>query len=116
MLNSEYIDKEGSVKWLRNGLLKYDRERIILGAQDHGLTTRAILHLHNKSTEFTCRFCQHQQESSSHLLSCCNSLLNQVEYTIRHDKVCSLIHWNILGDKKIIRSEKCCYTDQKEEH
>ena len=27
MLNNEYVDKEGSIIWLRNGLLKYNKKK-----------------------------------------------------------------------------------------
>ena len=106
VLDSEYVDKEGSVKWLREGLLRYDGERIILRAQDQGLTTRATLHLQDKNKDPSCRFCKKTQESPSHLLSCCDTLLKQGEYTTHHNKVCNLIHWNILGEKNIERCDK----------
>ena len=55
MLDNKYVDKESSLKWLWGGLLSIT-ERTVFGAQDQELTTRATLHLYNKTTEPTCRF------------------------------------------------------------
>ena len=103
-LDKDHIDKEGSTKWLRNGVLQYDGERIMLAAQDQGLATRATLHLLKKHESPRCRFCGEPTESPSHLLSHCQTLMTQGEYLKRHNKVCSLIHWNILGDYNIERN------------
>ena len=42
--------KKAQKQWLRDDLYKYNGERIILGAQDKGITTKAILRLHKKTT------------------------------------------------------------------
>ena len=44
-IDKEHVDKKGSFRWLREGLLKYDGERMIIAAQDQALTTRATLHI-----------------------------------------------------------------------
>ena len=41
-LERDYIDKEGSLHWLRNGMMGFDGERILVGAQDQGLLTNGF--------------------------------------------------------------------------
>ena len=41
-ISKDFIDKEGSLDWLKNGTLYYDQERIIMAAQDQGLMTNAF--------------------------------------------------------------------------
>ena len=53
-LEEENIDEEGSLKWLRRGLLNYDGERIILAAQCQGQTIRATLLIFDNTVEPPC--------------------------------------------------------------
>ena len=78
----------------------------MLAAQDQRLATRATLYLLKKYENPRCRFCGEPTESSSHLLSHCQTQMTQGEYLKRHNKVCSLFHWNILGDYNIERNNK----------
>ena len=87
-IDKEHVDKKGSFRWLRDGLLKYDGERMIIAAQDQALTTRATLHVLYPQTDPQCRFCRNAKESSAHILSHCQVLLEQGIYTTRHDRVC----------------------------
>ena len=105
-LDKEHIDKKGSIKWLQKGILQYDGERMILAAQDQGLTTRATLHVLYPETDPQCRFCRDAPETAAHLLSHCSILLQQDQYTTRHNRVCNIIHWNILKQYNINVSEK----------
>ena len=90
-----YIDKKGSFQWLQNGELTYDEERLILAAQDQGLMTNGFKKMCGISQSDKCRFCHTATETSSHLLSGCQTLLADGHYTKRHNKVCSYIHWTI---------------------
>ena len=105
-LDKEYIDTKGSFKWLNAGILQYDSERIMLAAQHQGLTTRTTLNAFDRSIDPKCKFGCNDNESPSHLLSQCETLMKQDEYSTRHNGLCSNIHWNILGTFKIDRSEK----------
>ena len=78
----------------------------MLAAQDQGLTARVTQHVFDWSTEPNCRFCRHDSESPAHLLSWCETLKTQGEYTTRHNKLCRNIHCNILGTFNIDRVEK----------
>ena len=90
-----YIDQKGSFQWLQNGELKFDEERLLLAAQDQGLTTNGFLKMCGIRQDDKCRFCHTATESSSHLVSGCQTLLADGHYTRRHNKVCSYIHWTI---------------------
>ena len=105
-MHKEYIDAQGSFRWLNARILQYDSERIMLAAQDQGKTTRATLPVFDRSTEPNCRFCRHDSESPSHLPLLCETLKTQGQYNTRRNKLCSNIHWNILGTFNIDRSEK----------
>ena len=100
-LNKEYIDKEGSLQWLRKGALGYDGERIIMGAQDQGLMTNGFKKMAGLSSSNKCRFCHTDVESTSHLASACKILLADGHYTERHNKVCKYLHWKICNELKI---------------
>ena len=100
-LEKNYIDKEGSLHWLRNGTLGYDGERIIVGAQDQGLLTNAFKKMAKISENDQCRFCHKQVESTSHLVSGCETLLADGYYTARHNKICKYLHWKICKEMKI---------------
>ena len=88
-----YIDKEESLRWLKNGVLGFDGERIIVGAQDQGLLTNGFRKMARLSQSDQCRFCKNAVESSNHLVSGCEILLAEGHYTTRHNKICKYIHW-----------------------
>ena len=94
------------MNWLRKGILQYDGERLILAAQDQGLTTRTTLNVLYPATDPQCRFCREAPETAAHLLSHCSILLQQGQYTGRHNRVCNIIHWNLLKQHNISASEK----------
>ena len=94
-LDKPYIDKEESLKWLKKGRLGYDNEKIILAAQDQGLMTNGFKKMAGISQNDQCRFCQAAVESSTHLISACQTMLADGHYTARHNKVCRYLHWSI---------------------
>ena len=85
----------------------------MLAAQDQGLATRATLYLLKKHESPKSRFCREPTETPSHLLSHCQTLMTQDEYLKRHNKVCSLIHLNVLEDYNIERNNKACKHELK---
>ena len=100
-LEKNYIDKEGSLYWLRNGILGYDGERILVGAQDQGLLTNGFKKMAGISDNDKCRFCHTEVESVSHLMSGCQILLADGYYTARHNKICRYLHWKICKEMNI---------------
>ena len=105
-LDKEYIDKKGSLKWLQKGILQYDGERMMVAAQDQALTTRKTLSVLYPDIDPQCRLCRDAPETAAHLLSHCSVLLKQQQYTTRHNRVCNIIHWNILKKNNITSSQK----------
>ena len=105
-LSQEYIDKEGSLDWLKRGALHYDQERIIMAAQNQGLLTNAFKKMAGLSNDNKCRFCHTEVESVSHLTSSCKVLLGDGYYTARHDGVCKYLHWTICRKLNIKCSSK----------
>ena len=105
-LNKNYIDKERSLQWLRNGELRYDGERLIVGAQDQGLLTNGFKKMAGISQNDKCRFCHDAVESVSHLVSGCQTLLAEGHYTARHNNACRYLHWKICNEFRIKTKEK----------
>ena len=60
-----YIDKQASLKSLKDGRLGYNDECIILAAQDQALMTNGF----KKSQDDQCRFCHEAVESRNYLLT-----------------------------------------------
>ena len=89
------MDVEGSLQWLRNGVLSYDRERLILAAQDMRLPTNAFKKMAGLSASDRWRFCHTELESVNHLISGCQALLADGHYTDRHNRVCKYLHYLI---------------------
>ena len=105
-LSQEYIDREGSLYWLKKGSLHYDQERLILAAQDQGLMTNAFKKMSGLSNNNKCRFCHTDVESVGHLTSSCRVLLGDGYYTDRHNGVCKYLHWKICDNLSIECSKK----------
>ena len=100
-LNKPYIDKAESLKWLKKGKLGFDNEKIILAAQDQGLITNGFKKMAGMSQDDQCRFCHAAVESTTHLISACQTMLADGHYTARHNKVCRYLHWVICNEYKI---------------
>ena len=105
-LSQEYIDKEGSLDWLKRGALHFDQERTIMAAQDQGLMTNAFKKMSGLSSDNRCRFCHTEVETVSHLTSSCKVLLGDGYYTARHNGVCEYLHWTICKALNIQCSSK----------
>ena len=55
-LDKPYIDKQASLKWIRDGRLGYDDERVILAVQDQALMTSGLKKMAGLSQDDQCRF------------------------------------------------------------
>ena len=100
-LDKCYINKEASLKWLKDGRLGYNDERVILAAQDQALMTQGFKKMAGLSQDDQCRFCHEAVESGNHLMSGCKILLADGHYTKRHNKVCRYLHWSICKEYNI---------------
>lgn len=89
------IDRNISYAWLKNGHLKPETESLLIAAQDQALKTRYIEHRVMKTREDErCRMCKEKSETVTHIMTAC-PILAQREYIDRHNRVCSLIHYEI---------------------
>ena len=70
-LDKCYIDKQASLKWLKDGRLGYNDERVILAAQDQALMTNGFKKMAGLSQDDQCRFCHKPMESRYHLMFGC---------------------------------------------
>ena len=107
-----YIDTQGSFQWIQNGEMKFDEERLLFAAQDQGLTTNGFLKMCGLRQDDKCRFCHTSTESTSHLVSGCQTLLADGHYTRRHNKVCTYLHWAICKDRNIPIQDVWLHTPQ----
>ena len=77
MENQEF-DEIKLFEWLKRGILNYDRERIILAAQDEVLLTNGLNKISKLTDDGRYWFCQESVETVNHLLSGCPKLLAEV--------------------------------------
>ncbi|KAM6469092.1 uncharacterized protein PHA67_010839 [Liasis olivaceus] len=88
-------DNNKTWQWLRAGKLKKETEGLILAAQDQALRTNACeARIKKSATDSKCCLCKEDEETVDHLVSCCKTIA-QTDYKKRHDKVATMVHWNI---------------------
>jgi len=84
-----------SYRWLKSGDIKGETESKIVAAQDQAISTN---HFKNKilkeETESKYQFCKQREETIDHLTSGC-PILAKNKYLMRHDKVCTHLHYSI---------------------
>ena len=89
------MDIEQSYRWLNSGGIKGETESKRVAVQDHAISTN---YFNNKilkeETESKCRLCKQREETIDHLTSGC-PILEKTEYLMRHDKVCTHVHYSI---------------------
>ena len=92
--------------WLKNGYLKKETEGFIMAAQDQAIRTNAIkARIDKTSSDSKCRFCKVKEETIDHLVSICSKIA-QSDYKERHDKVASMLHWNLCREYNLLTAEK----------
>ena len=112
-LDGQYLkDIEGIMNiektwsWLRNGDLKKKTEEFLLAAQDQALRTNSIkAKIDNIIDDCKCRLCLEKEETVDHLVSACNKIA-QTDYKERHNKVVSMLHWNLCKKYNIPAAKK----------
>ena len=89
------MDIEQSYRWLKSGDIKGDRESTIVAAQDQAISTNYFKNkILKEEIESKCRLCKQHEETIDHLISVC-PILAKNEYLMRHDKVCTYLHYSI---------------------
>ena len=93
---TQELRDESSWNWLRNGTLKKETEGMIIAAQDQALRTNQIRNRIDKmEVSPMCRMCGDREETVAHIVAECK-MLAQKQYKIwRHDRVATVIHWNL---------------------
>jgi len=105
-LKKTYVDQKLTNGWLKSAGLKGETESLIIAAQDQALNTRYHKKIILKQNiDSKCRICNQQDETISHIISGC-TVLAPKEYTERHNKVASYIHWMMCKKLKIDTSDK----------
>ena len=93
--DTKEIAPEESWKWLRNGYLKKETERLICAAQEQALRTNPVKsHIDKTNDSPLCRLCSEHLQSVWHISSGCPTL-EQREYRKRPDKVALRVHWEL---------------------
>lgn len=102
----QWVNKQQSYSWLCRSHLKGETEAAIIAIQDQAVSTKYIQKRITKVIdEDKCRLCKEQPETIHHLISGC-SVLAKREYILRHDKICSRLHYNICRFYDIECTEK----------
>ena len=112
-LHGQYLkDIEGKVDcdntWncLTNGELKKETEGFIMAVQDQALRTNAIkTEIDKTANDSKCRLCKEKKETVDHLVSACSKIA-QTDYNERHNKVASMLHWNLCRKYHLPAAEK----------
>ena len=94
-LDEKLVDIEQSYRGLKSGDIKGEAESTIVASQDQAIST---YYLKNKILKqeivSKCRLCKQHEETIDHLTSGC-PILAKNEYLMRHDKVCTHLHYSI---------------------
>jgi hypothetical protein len=94
-LDEKLVDKEQSYQWLKFGDIKGETESTIVAAQDQAISTNYLKRIILKERiESRCQLCKGYEETRGHLTSGC-PILAKNEYIIRHNKVCTHLHYLI---------------------
>ena len=66
-----------------------------MAAQDQAIRTNAIKARIDKTpSDSKCRLCKVKENAIDHLVSRCRKIA-QTDYLERHDKVATMLHWNL---------------------
>ena len=89
------IDKAKTWQWLTNGELKKETEDLLLAAQEQAVRTKAI-NCRRDGTSDSCKYrlCNTKDETVDHLVCACSKIA-QTDYKEKHDKVATMLHWNL---------------------
>jgi len=93
-LDEKLVDIEQSYRWLKSGDIKGETESTIVVAQDQAISTNYFMNtILKEEIESKCWLCK-QHVTIDHLSSGC-PILAKNEYLMRHDKVCTHLHYSI---------------------
>jgi len=94
-LDKKLVDIEQSYRWLKSGDIKGETESKIVAIQDQAIGTnyfkKKIL---KEEIESKCRLCKQHEETINNLNTGC-PILAKNEYLMKHDKICTHLHYSI---------------------
>ena len=89
------MDIEQSYRWLKSGDVRGETESTIVAAQDQTINTNYFKNrILKEEIENKCRLCKQHEGTIDHLTSGC-PILAKNEYLMRHDKVCTHLHYSV---------------------
>jgi len=94
-LDEKLVDNEQSYHWLKSSEIKGETESTIVAVQDQAIGTnyfkKKIL---KEEIECKCQLCKQHEETVDYITSGC-PILAKNEYLMRHEKVCTHLHYSI---------------------
>ena len=94
-LDEKLVDSEQSCHWPNSGNIKGETESTIVAAQDEAISTNYFKNkIFMEEIESKCQLCKQHEESIDHLTSGC-PILAKNECLMRHDTVCTHLHYSI---------------------
>ena len=100
------ISRQKTWTWLRKGNFKWGTESLLVAAQNDAIRTNHIKTWIDKTQQNSkCRLCGDRDEMINHIISEC-SKLTQNEYTVKHDWVGKVIHWEMCKKFKFDHTNK----------
>jgi hypothetical protein len=94
-LDEKLVDIEQGYRWLKSGDIEVETESTIVAVQDQAISTNYFRKRKLKEEiDSKRRLCKQHEETIDHLTSGC-SILAKNEYLIRHDKICTHVHYSI---------------------
>jgi hypothetical protein len=94
-LDEKLVDIEQSYCWLKSGDIKGETGSRIVAAQNQAISKNSFKNkLLKEEIERKCRLCKQYEETIDHLTSGC-PILEKNEYLMRHNKVCTHLHYSI---------------------
>ena len=92
LIEQDFVDKDLSVKWLKDSRLKGNTESMVFAIQDQAIKTRYIeKNIYHTRADDTCRLCNEYKEMKHHIVSGCPIYANTI-YLRRHNNVAKYIY------------------------
>jgi len=105
-LDEELVDIDQSYRWLKYGDIEGETEITIVADQDQAISTNYFKNkILKKEIEIKCRLCKQHEETVDHLTTGF-PILAKNEYLMRHDNVCTHLHYSICKDLGIESADK----------
>ena len=92
LIEKDFVDKDLSVKWLKDSRLKGNTESMVFAIQDQAIKTRYIeKNIYHTREDDTCRLCNEYKETIHHEVSGCPKYANTM-YLKRHNNVAKYVY------------------------